>query len=63
MENKCPKCGEDIEYTFENNVEQDNGDTLLVNYWCKCKSCGEHWQYVEMFRFCAAWVVENNEED
>lgn len=62
MENKCPKCGEDIEYTFENEVEQD-GDTLLVNYWCRCKSCGEHWRYVEMFRFCSAWIVENNEEN
>lgn len=55
MENKCPKCGENIEYTFENEVEQD-GD-----YWCKCKSCGKHWRYVEIFHFCSAWIDENKE--
>lgn len=60
MENKCPKCGKNNEYTYENTVEQD-GDTLLVNYWCRCKFCGEHWQYVEMFRFCSAWICENKE--
>mgnify|MGYP004557483037 FL=1 len=41
MENKCPKCGKDNEYTFENDVMQD-GDTLWVNSWCRCKVCGEH---------------------
>ena len=61
MENKCPKCGENSEYTFENEVEQD-GDVLFVNYWCKCKSCGEHWQYVERFTLDTAWI-ETNEED
>ena len=31
MENKCPKCGEELEYTFENEISQD-GDDLFVNY-------------------------------
>lgn len=61
MENKCPKCGENSEYTFENEVEQD-GDILFINYWCKCKSCGKHWQYVERFTLDTAWI-ETNEED
>lgn len=30
MENRCPKCREDTEYTYENTIEQD-GDTLWVN--------------------------------
>lgn len=61
MENKCPKCGEEYEYTFESDVSQD-GDDLFVNYWCKCKSCGKNWQYVEMYHFCDAWI-ETEEED
>lgn len=61
MENKCPKCGEDNEYTFENDVMQDS-DTLWVNSWCRCKVCGKHWQYVERFTLDAAWI-ETNEED
>ena len=61
MENKCPKCGEEYEYTFENEVSQD-GDDLFVNYWCKCKSCGTNWRYVEMYHFCDAWF-DTEEED
>ena len=61
MENKCPKCGEEYEYTFENDVSQD-GDDLFISYWCKCKSCGKNWQYVEMYHFCDAWI-ETEEED
>lgn len=48
MENKCPKCGEEYEYTFENKVSQD-GDTLWVDYWCRCCSCGQYWKYTERF--------------
>ena len=54
MENKCPKCGEELEYTFENEIARD-GDDLFVNYWCKCKFCGRGWQQVEMSHFCDAW--------
>lgn len=61
MENKCPKCGEEYEYTFENEVSQDNND-LFVSYWCKCKSCGTNWRYIEMYHFCYAWI-ETEEED
>lgn len=61
MENKCPKCGEEHEYIFENEVSQD-GDNLFVSYWCKCKSCGTNWRYVEMYHFCDAWI-ETEEED
>lgn len=61
MENKCPKCGEDIEYTFENDVEQDE-DALYVKNWCHCKSCGEHWLYVERFTLDTAWI-ETDKED
>lgn len=31
MENKCPKCGEEHEYIFENEISQD-GDDLFMNY-------------------------------
>ena len=61
MENKCPKCGEDSYYCDDSSIEQD-GDTLWVYYWCKCKSCGKKWQYVEMYHFCDAWI-ETEEED
>lgn len=60
MENKCPRCGEGSEYTFENDVEQD-GNELWVTYWCRCKSCGEYWQYVERFTLDTAWI-ETNED-
>ena len=61
MENKCPKCGEEYEYTFEDEVSQD-GDDLFVSYWCKCKSCGKNWRYTEMYHFCDAWI-DTEEED
>lgn len=61
MENKCPKCGEELEYTFENEISQDGGN-LFVNYWCKCKSCGKNWQYIEMYHFCDAYI-ETEKED
>lgn len=61
MENKCPKCGEEYKYSSESEVSQD-GDYLFVNYWCKCKSCGKNWQYVEMYRFWDAWI-ETEEKD
>ena len=61
MENKCPKCGEELEYTFEDEISQD-GDDLFVNYWCECKSCGTNWRYVEMHHFCDAWI-ETEKED
>lgn len=61
MENKCPKCGEYVDYCDDYTIDQD-GDTLFVNYWCRCKSCGEHWRYVERFTFDIAWI-ETNEED
>ena len=61
MENKCPKCGGDYEYPFENEVSQD-GNNLFVNYWCTCKSCGKNWQYVEMYHLCDAWI-ETEKED
>lgn len=61
MENKCPKCGESSEYTFENTIEQD-GDTLFVNYWCRCKSCGKHWVYTERFKLDMAWINYDEED-
>lgn len=61
MENKCPKCGEKYEYTFENEVSQD-GDILWVNYWCRCCSCGQRWKYTERFTLDIAWI-ETEEED
>ena len=48
MENKCPKCGEDRYYCDDSSIEQD-GDTLWVNYWCRCPACGECLRYVEEF--------------
>lgn len=61
MGNKCPKCGKDNEYTFENTVEQD-GDVLWVTYWCRCKSCGQCWRYVERFTLEAAWIEAEKED-
>ena len=60
MENKCPKCGEDTYYYEDGDTEQD-GDTLWKTYWCRCRSCGKHWQYIERFTLEAAWI-ETNEE-
>lgn len=62
MENKCPKCGEDFNYCNDDYTIDQDGDTLCVNYWCHCKSCGEHWRYVEKFTLDIAWI-ETNEED
>lgn len=59
MENKCPCCQDDFNYTYENDVEQD-GDTLWVKYWCRCKSCGFHWLYIERFKLETAWT-ENDD--
>lgn len=60
MENRCPKCGEEHEYTFENDVSQD-GDILWVDYWRSCCSCGQHWKYTERFTLDTAWI--NTEEE
>lgn len=48
MENKCPKCGEDNYYCDDGSIEQD-GDTLWVDHWCRCCSCGQRWKYTERF--------------
>ena len=61
MENKCPKCGEDNYYYDDGNIEQD-GDTLWVDHWCRCCSCGQRWKYTERFTLDTAWV-ETEEED
>ena len=61
MENKCPKCGEDNYYYEEEGIEQD-GDTLWVDRWCRCYSCGQHWKYTEEYHFCDAWI-DTEEED
>lgn len=31
MENKCPCCQDDFNYTYENDIEQE-GDALYVKY-------------------------------
>ena len=59
MENKCPCCQDDFNYIYENDVEQD-GDTLWVKYWCRCKSCGFHWLYIEKYKLETAWI-ENDD--
>lgn len=41
MENKCPKCGEFTYYCEDSTIEQD-GDTLWIDHWCRCCSCGQH---------------------
>ena len=61
MENKCPKCGEDYYYRDDTGIEQD-GDTLWVDHWCRCSSCGQHWRYVEEFTLKDAWI-ETEEKD
>ena len=61
MENKCPKCGEDNYYYEEEGIEQD-GDTLWVDRWCRCYSCGQHWKYTEEFTLKDAWI-KTEEED
>lgn len=61
MENKCPKCGEDRYYCDDSSIEQD-GDTLWVDYWCRCRSCNQHWKYVEEFTLKDAWI-ETEKED
>ena len=55
MENKCPKCGEFVYYCEDSTIEQD-GDTLWIDYWCKCCSCGHSWRYIERFTLDAAWI-------
>lgn len=61
MENKCPKCGEDNYYCNANNIEQD-GNTLWIDSWCRCRSCGQRWRYIEKFTFEDAWI-ETEEKD
>ena len=61
MENKCPKCGEFAYYRDDTGIEQD-GDTLWINHWYKCSSCGQHWKYVEEFILKDAWI-RTEEED
>ena len=61
MENKCPKCGEYSHYCYNDNIEQ-NGDTLWVDYWCRCYSCGHHWKYVEEFTLNDAWIETEGED-
>ena len=61
MENKCPKCGEYSHYCYNDSIEQD-GDTIWIDHWCRCSSCGQHWTYVEEFTLKDAWV-ETEEED
>lgn len=61
MENKCPKCGEDNYYRDDTTMEED-GNTLWVNYWCKCSFCMKRWRYVEEFTIKDAWI-ETEEED
>ena len=61
MENKCPKCGESL-YQCDDSSIEEGGDTLLVNYWCRCPSCGECWKYVEECTLKDAWI-ETEEED
>ena len=55
MENKCPKCGEFVYYCENSTIEQD-GDTLWVDYWCRCCSCGHSWRYIERFTLDVAWI-------
>ena len=55
MENKCPKCGEFVYYCEDSTIEQD-GDTLWVDYWCRCCSCGHSWRYIERFTLDTAWI-------
>ena len=61
MENKCPKCGED-NYNYGNDSIEQDGDTLLIDHWCRCSSCGQSWKYVEEFTLKDAWI-ETEEED
>ena len=61
MENKCPKCGEYSHYCYNDNIEQDS-DSLWIDHWCRCSSCGQHWTYVEEFTLKDAWI-ETEEED
>ena len=61
MENKCPKCGEDSYYYYNDEMEQ-GGDILWVDHWCRCSSCGQHWKYVERFTLKDAWI-ETEEKD
>ena len=61
MENKCPKCGEPAYYCDDNTIEED-GDTLRVDYWCRCSLCKKCWKYVEVFTLNTAWI-ETEEED
>ena len=60
MENKCPKCEEFVYYCEDSTIEQD-GDTLWVDYWCRCCSCGHSWRYIERFTLDTAWI--ETEED
>lgn len=61
MENKCPKCGKNNYYCDDSNIEQD-GDILWVNYWCRCCSCGQRWEYTAKFTFEAAWIGVEEED-
>ena len=61
MENKCPKCGTYCYYCDDSTIEED-GSTLWVTYWCRCRSCSQHWRYVEEFTLKDAWI-EPEEED
>lgn len=61
MENKCPKCGEVNDYRDNTSIEQD-GNTLWIDHWCRCSSCGQHWKYVEKFTLKDTWI-EIEEED
>ena len=55
MENRCPKCKEFTYYCEDSTIEQD-GDTLWVDYWCRCCSCGHSSRYIERFTLDAAWI-------
>lgn len=61
MENKCSKCGEDNYYCDDGSIKQD-GDTLWVDCWCRCCSCGQRWKYTERFILDTAWI-DTEEED
>lgn len=55
MENKCPRCGEFAYYCDDSTIEED-GDTLWVNYWCRCSLCKKRWLYTAKFTLDTAWI-------
>ena len=61
MENKCPKYKKD-NYNYGNGDIEQDGDTLWIDYWCSCCSCGHSWRYIERFTLDTAWF-ETEEKD